>query len=41
MIEYIFLVIFVAVAIIEVFGEFKENTKIMKTQKSSISLNQF
>jgi uncharacterized membrane protein YhhN len=33
MIEYIFLVIFVAVAIIEVFGEFKENTKIIYITK--------
>ncbi len=33
MIEYIFLVIFVIVAIIEIFGEFKENTKIIYITK--------
>ncbi|MHA2039595.1 MAG: lysoplasmalogenase [Promethearchaeota archaeon] len=33
MIEYIFLVIFVVVTIIEVFGEFKENTKIIYITK--------
>ena len=33
MIEYIFLVIFFVVAIIEIFGEFKENTKIIYISK--------
>ena len=33
MIEYIFLVIFFIVAIIEIFGEFKENTKIIYITK--------
>jgi len=33
MIEYIFLIIFIIVAIIEIFGEFKENTKIIYISK--------
>ena len=36
MIEYIFLIIFFIVAIIEVFGEFKENTKIIYISKPTL-----